>query len=127
MRVQDASSVWLQLVRRTALRATTPLRRHDTMRQIHKIHFRLMLAWCMATPFTVSAQATAVLQSATLSFSGHATVGSFIGTTHTATGAVTGDLSGARGWVEAQVATLVTHNDRRDRDLRASMEVTKYP
>jgi len=69
----------------------------------------------------------AVLQSGTLSFSGHATVGDFTGSTTTITGAVTSDLPDARGWVEAPVATLVTHNDHRDRDLRASMEVEKYP
>jgi len=69
----------------------------------------------------------AVLQSGTLSFSGHATVGDFTGSTTAITGAVTSDLPDARGWVEAPVATLVTHNDHRDRDLRASMEVEKYP
>ena len=90
------------------------------------------LSWCAAVPLAVAAQSTprvpgAVLQSAVLSFTGHATVGSFIGTTSKASGAVIGDISAARGWVEAPVATLVTHNDHRDRDLRASMEVSKYP
>jgi polyisoprenoid-binding protein YceI len=90
------------------------------------------LGWSAAVPLAAGAQSTprvqsAVLQSAVLSFTGHATVGSFVGTTSNASGAVTGDLSGARGWVEATVATLVTHNDHRDRDLRASMEVSKYP
>ena len=69
----------------------------------------------------------AVLQSGTLSFSAHATVGNFTGSTTTVAGAMTGALSDARGWVEARVATLVTGNDHRDRDLRASMEVDKYP
>lgn len=69
----------------------------------------------------------AVVQSGMLSFSGHATVGDFTGSTSTIRGAVTGDLADARGWVEAPVATLVTQNDHRDRDLRASMEVEKYP
>lgn len=69
----------------------------------------------------------AVLQSGTLSFSAHATVGDFTGSTTTITGAVTGELSDARGWVEARVATLGTGNDHRDRDLRASMEVERYP
>ena len=68
-----------------------------------------------------------VLHSGTLSFSAHATVGNFTGTTTTVTGAWSGDLSALSGWVEAPVATLVTHNDHRDRDLRASMEVDKYP
>ena len=76
---------------------------------------------------TTTEPAGGVLHSGTLSFSAHATVGDFTGTTTTVTGAWTGDLSAATGWVEAPVATLVTHNDHRDRDLRASMEVDKYP
>jgi len=67
------------------------------------------------------------LHSGTLSFSAHATVGDFTGTTAAVSGAWSGDLSAASGWVEARVATLVTNNDRRDRDLRSSMEVEKYP
>lgn len=69
----------------------------------------------------------AVVQSGTLGFSAHATVGDFTGSTTTITGAVTGDLANASGWVEAPVAALATGNDHRDRDLRASMEVEKYP
>ena len=70
----------------------------------------------------------AVLRSGTLSFTGHATVGDFVGTTTAVTGGVTGsaDIATARGWVEAPVATLVTGNAVRDRDLRATMEVRKY-
>jgi len=70
---------------------------------------------------------SAVLRSGTLSFDGHATVGDFVGSTTTISGAFTGDIAGARGWVEAPVATLQTKNDHRDRDLRGSMEVAKYP
>lgn len=89
---------------------------------------RLTVAALVALASRVHAQGPgAVLQSGTLSFSAHATVGDFTGSTTTITGAVTGDLQDARGWVEAPVATLVTHNDHRDRDLRASMEVEKYP
>jgi len=68
-----------------------------------------------------------VLQTGTLSFSAHATVGDFTGTTTTVTGVWRGDLAAASGWVEAPVTTLVTGNGHRDRDLRASMEVNKYP
>jgi polyisoprenoid-binding protein YceI len=70
---------------------------------------------------------SAVLRSGTLSFDGHATIGDFVGSTTTMSGAFTGDVAGARGWVEAPVATLQTKNDHRDRDLRGSMEVAKYP
>ena len=92
----------------------------------------LTIAALVAAASRASGQAppaapVAVLQSGTLSFSGHATVGDFTGSTTTITGAVTSDLPDARGWVEAPVATLVTHNDHRDRDLRASMEVERYP
>ena len=45
------------------------------------------------------------------------------------TGALLGshEYAATRGWVEAPVGTLATGNERRDRDLRASMEVTRYP
>ena len=76
---------------------------------------------------TATELAGGVLHSGTLSFSAHATVGDFTGTTTTVSGAWSGGLSAASGWVEAPVATLVTHNGHRDRDLRASMEVDKYP
>jgi polyisoprenoid-binding protein YceI len=71
----------------------------------------------------------AVLRSGTLSFTGHSTLGDFVGTTTAATGGVTGnaELANARGWVEAPVTTLSTGNGLRDRDLRGAMEVEKYP
>jgi polyisoprenoid-binding protein YceI len=64
-----------------------------------------------------------------LSFDGRANVGNFTGTTTTLRGEVVGgdDLSQTRGWVEAPVNTLVTGNDKRDRDLNKSMESDKYP
>lgn len=64
-----------------------------------------------------------------LSFDGHATVGDFTGTTTTVTGEFEGapNLEGVRGWVSAPVQTLVTGNDRRDRDLNKSMESATYP
>jgi polyisoprenoid-binding protein YceI len=64
-----------------------------------------------------------------LSFTGHSTVGDFVGTTTAVSGGVTGnaELAAARGWVEAAVTTLSTGNGLRDRDLRATMEVAKYP
>ena len=71
----------------------------------------------------------AVLRSGSLSFTGHTTVGDFVGTTAAVAGSATGsaDVANTRGWVEASVATLVTGNAIRDRDLRATMEVRKYP
>jgi polyisoprenoid-binding protein YceI len=71
----------------------------------------------------------AVLRSGTLSFTGHSTVGDFVGTTTAVSGGVTGnaELANAQGWVEATVATLSTGNGLRDRDLRSTMDVAKYP
>jgi polyisoprenoid-binding protein YceI len=71
--------------------------------------------------------ATATLQSGTLSFSAHATAGDFVGTTTAVSGMVSGGVASPHGWVEAPVTTLVTHNERRDRDLRASLEAPTYP
>ena len=95
---------------------------------------RYLLAWAptmaFAKPaFTQRPVSDAVLQSGTLSFLGHATVGEFVGTTSLVRGAIVGgrDYATTRGWIEAPVRSLVTGNERRDRDLRASMEVERYP
>ena len=97
-------------------------------RSVRLIGCCLALAPAVAAGAQMAADAGGgVLLSGTLSFSAHATLGDFTGTTTTVTGAWSGDLSAPSGWVEAPVATLVTHNDHRDRDLRASMEVEKYP
>ncbi len=64
-----------------------------------------------------------------LSFDGDATAGDFTGTTSTVTGTLTGapTLANVSGRVEAPVATLVTGNGRRDRDLNKSMESDEFP
>jgi polyisoprenoid-binding protein YceI len=69
------------------------------------------------------------VESGTLSFDGHATVGDFTGTTTSVTGEMTGGLGLAdvRGWVEAAVDSLKTGNKRRDTDLAKSMETDEYP
>jgi polyisoprenoid-binding protein YceI len=71
----------------------------------------------------------AVLKSGSLSFTGHSTVGDFVGTTTSASGGVIGNanLANARGWVEATVSSLSTGNRLRDRDLRSTMDVATYP
>ena len=87
----------------------------------------LLLPPTAARAQAATAPGGGVLHAGTLSFSAHATVGDFTGTTTTVAGAWRGDLAAASGWVEAPVSTLVTGNGHRDRDLRASMEVNKYP
>jgi polyisoprenoid-binding protein YceI len=106
------------------------------MRTTHNLQrsLRYLLAWAptLALSRVVAAQhplPDAVLQSGALSFVGHATVGDFVGTTTRVAGAMLGGLeySATHGWVEAQVATLVTGNERRDRELRATMSVDRFP
>lgn len=71
----------------------------------------------------------APLKRGTLSFDGRATLGNFVGTTDSVRGAMTGGatLAAVHGWVEASVATLLTGNGKRDKDLRKSMEVEQHP
>ena len=92
-----------------------------------------LMAETRATPALQAQTGTAIppatVTGGTLSFNGHGTPGDFTGTTTTVTGEMTGgdSLSAVRGRVEAPVKTLVTGNDRRDRDLNKSLESDKYP
>jgi polyisoprenoid-binding protein YceI len=80
---------------------------------------------------SLSAQAIPDLPVTTgdLAFDGSGTLGSFTGTTSRVRGALVGgvDLEAVRGWVEADAATLVTGNGRRDKDMRSSLEVERFP
>ena len=92
----------------------------------------LALALCVSAPATPAlAQQeypAGTVREGKLSFDGHGTGGDFTGVTTTVTGEMTGGpLSAVKGHVEGQVASLVTGNNRRDRDLRKSMETDKYP
>src|SRR5262249_17300522 len=82
--------------------------------------------WGAYTPRPVP---SAAVSGGSLSFDGRATAGDFIGTKAAVHGEMTGgeNLSDVRGWVEAPVNTLVTGNEKRDRDLNKSMESDKYP
>ena len=106
------------------MRATTNLQRS----------LRYLLAWAPTVALTRGLPAQrpvpdAALESGTLSFFGRATAGDFVGTTARVTGVIIGgrDYSTTRGWIEAPVRSLVTGNERRDRDLRESMEIERYP
>jgi polyisoprenoid-binding protein YceI len=72
---------------------------------------------------------TGTVTEGTLSFDGKATAGDFSGTTHTVSGSMTGGpaLADVRGFVEVPVNTLVTDNDKRDKDLNKSMQSDEYP
>ena len=64
-----------------------------------------------------------------LAFDGHGTPGDFTGRTSSVRGQLVGasSIDGVRGWVEADAGTLVTGNARRDRDMRKSLEVDRFP
>lgn len=92
----------------------------------------VLAAWLALAPATIGAQEPwpgASVREGTLSFDGKGTGGAFTGVTHTVTGVMQAGatLAGVRGYVEAPVSTLVTQNDRRDRDLNKSMESGRYP
>jgi polyisoprenoid-binding protein YceI len=92
----------------------------------------LLAAWYPIASATLTAQRSipsGTIREGVLSFDGRATVGSFTGRTTTMTGEMTAgpDLSSVKGWVEAPVNTLVTGNEKRDKDLNKSMESEKYP
>ena len=91
-----------------------------------------VLALCAAGALPLAAQEAVpngTVTDGTLSFDGKATAGDFTGTTHTVSGSMMGGptLADVRGFVEAPVNTLVTGNNKRDKDLNKSMESDKYP
>lgn len=95
---------------------------------------RYLLAWAPAveaakSTLTQRRVPDAVLHAGTLSFHAHSTFGDFSGATSYVNGAIVGapDYSLTRGWVEANVATLVTGSARRDRDLLAALDVKHHP
>jgi polyisoprenoid-binding protein YceI len=92
-------------------------------------------SWCfallvvLAGPLHAQGIPTQHLRRGTLSFDGQANVGGFTGSTASVRGEHTAAtrLADVHGWVEGDVATLRTGNDRRDRDLRSSMEADHIP
>jgi polyisoprenoid-binding protein YceI len=92
---------------------------------------RLALACALAlAPALAGAQQVpaGTVRAGTLSFDARATAGDFTGTTKTVRGEMTGgELSAVRGFVEAPANSLVTGNNKRDKDLNKSLETGKYP
>jgi polyisoprenoid-binding protein YceI len=64
-----------------------------------------------------------------LTFDGRATVGAFTGMTTQVTAALNlgSPLRTTKGFVEFAAASLRTNNERRDRDMRQSLEAERYP
>ncbi len=99
----------------------------------YRLLFAMLACHGLAGASVMNAQARPVssgrVESGTLSFDGHATVGDFVGATKAISGQLTGapTLSAVQGWVEAPVRTLTTGNGKRDKDLNKSMESGEYP
>lgn len=89
----------------------------------------VVAAFCTAPLLAQRAMPAGAVVGGTLAFDGRATVGDFSGTTATVRGVMTGGagLGRVRGWVEAPANTLKTGNDKRDRDMYASLEADRYP
>ncbi len=89
----------------------------------------VLLAWGAAPLRAQQAVPSGTVTDGTLSFDGKGTGGDFTGITHSVTGSMTGgtSLAGVTGFVEAPVATLVTGNGKRDKDLNKSMESGTWP
>jgi hypothetical protein len=64
-----------------------------------------------------------------VAFDAEATLGDFTGTSESVAGRVVGAaaMEGVRGWVEFPAASLRTGNGKRDRDMRSSLEVDRFP
>jgi len=80
-------------------------------------------------PLHAQAVPNMALTTGELAFDGRGTLGAFTGTTAGARGQLVGgaNLETVRGWVEADAATMVTGNGRRDKDMRSSLEVERFP
>jgi polyisoprenoid-binding protein YceI len=87
----------------------------------------ILLAW--GTPLAAQAVPDMVLTSGEVAFDGSGSLGGFTGTTTSVRGRLAGGtgLEMVRGWVEADAATLDTGNGRRDKDMRSSLAVERFP
>jgi polyisoprenoid-binding protein YceI len=95
---------------------------------------RYLMAWAPAveaakTTLSQRAVPDAALHAGTVSFQAQCTFGQLLGSTSVVTGAAVGahDLTMARGWVEADVATFGTGGGRRDRALREGLDIGRHP
>ncbi len=64
-----------------------------------------------------------------VAFDAKATLGDFTGTSEIVSGRIVGAgaIEGVRGWVEFPAASLRTGNGKRDRDMRSSLGVERFP
>ena len=95
---------------------------------------RYLLAWAPAVEAAKAALThrvvpDAALHAGTLSFDAQTTLGGFTGSTTLMTGAIVGaqEFAMTRGFVEFATGTLTTGNWRRDRELRAVLDVARHP
>jgi polyisoprenoid-binding protein YceI len=95
---------------------------------MHKLS--LAMAVCALVAETGMAQfPPGRVKAAELWFDAKASLGAFRGTTKAAQGQMTGgaNLASVRGFVEMQAASLSTDNGIRDKDMRKTLEVEKFP
>jgi len=89
----------------------------------------LLARLVLGLPLCAQAIPDMPLSTGEVAFDGRGSLGGFTGTTASVRGQLVGgaDLEAVRGWVEADAATLVTGNGRRDKDMRSSLEVERFP
>lgn len=90
----------------------------------------IVAAACFALATVADAQLpSGRVKSAELWFDAKASLGAFRGVTREASGQMSGGptLAAVRGFVEFRATTLTTDNGLRDKDMRKTLEVEKYP
>ncbi len=87
------------------------------------------LALAMTAPAGAQAISSFGAVHGNVAFDAKATLGDFTGTSESVSGRIVGAaaVEGVRGWVEFPAASLRTGNGKRDRDMRSSLEVEKFP
>lgn len=97
---------------------------------LSRVALPVLVALAATRPSDVAAQVRpGVAVRGELWFDARATLGPFRGITRTVRGAITGgaELGAVRGWIEFGARDLTTDNGLRDRDMRSSLEVDKFP
>lgn len=81
------------------------------------------------SPLSAQSYPDTPLLHGTLAFDANATLGAFTGSTSAVTGRMIGapTLPAVRGLVEAPSRSLNSQNGKRDKDMRSSLEVEKFP
>lgn len=103
--------------------------RRTTARFVPRVPLVLLVLLVLLVPSLKAQIPPSVLKSADMWFDAKASLGPFRGITHEARGETSGaqSLAEVHGFVEMQAKSLTTDNGLRDRDMRKTLEVDKYP